>query len=116
MAQQIPDEYGSEDERIEMFVGAIPDLAPGESVAVGFSLLDQAHILTAEKTGYEHVFVKVNDPSWKALVAEEYDVGDGLSVEAAVADVVSLATERYIRFRIRPSDNVAIDELPTASR
>lgn len=109
---QIPPDFGSESARYEMFVGALHDLTPGETVAVGITLLNQSHILTGEKSGYGHLFIQVNDPEWNALVAEEYRVAE-TNIEAAVADAVSLATRRFLRLRV-DSANVQSEELPRA--
>jgi len=109
---QIPPDFGSESERYEMFVGALHDLAPGEAVAVGITLLNESYILTGEKSGYGHLFIQVNDPKWNALVAEEYHVAT-TDIEVAVAEAVSLATERFLRLRVDAAD-VKSEELPTA--
>ena len=111
---QIPSEYGSERKRYEMFVGALADLSPGERVAVGVSLLDESHVLTAEKTDYETVFVRVTDPEWDPLVAEEITVGE-CELAEAVADAMATAFDRYLRLRAARADpvDVRVEELPS---
>lgn len=113
MAREVTNDYGNERTRFAVFTGALSGMQPGESVTVGFSILDETHILTAEKTGYGEVFVHVYDTDWGALVAEEYEIdGDDNDVRSAAADAVSTATNRYLRLRTEQFERVGADDLP----
>lgn len=112
MAREITNEYGDERTRYSVFTGALSDMEPDESVTVGVSFLDETHILTAEKTGYGKVFVRVYDTDWGALVAEEYDITEEHhDVRTAAADAVSTATERYLRLRTERFSEIDADGL-----
>lgn len=116
MARTIPENYGDERHRLSVFVRALREMEPDESVAVGVSILDDTHVVTGEKTEYGHVFVQVHETGMQTLLAEEYDIGsDGTEPRFAVADALATATERYVRLRSPPVSQINVEDLPKRS-
>ena len=116
MAHEVTDEFGTEKKRYGVFTGAVADMEPDESVTVGISILDETHILTAEKTGYGNAFVQIYDTNGSALFAEEYDITEKKhDVRTAMANAVSTATERFLRLRTDKYSQVNSSNLPEFS-
>lgn len=113
MARQVIEDYGNKRKRFSVFTAALRDIEPGEAIAVGISLLDVTHVLTAEKTSYGQVFVQIHDTDGSTILADEYDIAEETyDVPSAVTTAVADATERFLRLRTENYSQIDTETLP----